>query len=232
MKIITVVGIRKSGKTGTVEALLRELKARGLKAGSCKTVFCPTFSMDKAGSNTARHRAAGAALVTARARNETALIWPKALPLSKLLEAYRGMDWVLLEGDYEAPVPRLVAAHHRADAVQRMNDRTLAFTGRVSCTDEELPLPRFNALTDAAALIDFLDARVPDIEPDAALDEKLPPVAGVSDDGFCQCGCHHSEHRMAAEAADGGRVAVIVDGRPVSLTEEMRKTVLSWTEKR
>lgn len=71
MRIITVVGIRKSGKTSTVTALVEEIRRRGRTVGTCKSVFCPTFSIDKPQSNTARHLRAGAALVCARkARND------------------------------------------------------------------------------------------------------------------------------------------------------------------
>ena len=67
MRIITVVGVRGSGKTTVTEALLKELSLRGVRAGTVKTIFCPTFHMDRPGSNTSRHIRAGAALVTARA---------------------------------------------------------------------------------------------------------------------------------------------------------------------
>ena len=226
MKIITVVGIRQSGKTSTVEALIAAIHRRGQRVGTCKTVFCPTFSIDKPGSNTARHLRAGAQLVAARARHETALIRPESTPLSEVLRAFAGMDYVLLEGDYLAPVPRLVAAHGEADALPRTNALTLGYVGRVSAkTEIALPLPRFNALTDADALLDFLDAHVEDMQPSPALDEALPPVPGVTDDGFCQCGCHHAQKQQEREA-----VQVLIGGRPLSLTPQQRATLLAWAQ--
>ncbi|HIU16072.1 MAG TPA: molybdopterin-guanine dinucleotide biosynthesis protein MobB [Candidatus Ventricola intestinavium] len=222
MKIITVVGIRKSGKTGTVTALIEAIRRRGKRVGTCKTVFCPTFSIDTPTSNTARHMRAGAQLVCARARHETALIRPQAMALSEVLRAYAGFDYVLLEGDYLSPVPRLVAAHTDADALPRLNEQTLAFVGRISTrTDIALPLPRFNALEEADALLDFIDRHVPDMQPSPALDTPLPPVPGVTDDGFCQCGCHHHQQKQ-------GDVQVTVGGRALSLTEEQRAQVLAW----
>lgn len=225
MKLLTIVGIRKSGKTSTVTALIEEIRRRGKTVGTCKTVFCPTFSMDQPKSNTARHTRAGANLVCARARHETALLYPEALPLSRLLESYAGFDYVLLEGDYLSPVPRLVAAHTPEDALPRMNDLTLAFVGRISTTGAELPLPCFNALTDSAALLDFIDAHVPDVTPGPALDEPLPPVAGVTDDGFCQCGCHH--HLKKQESAS---VQVTIDGETFPLTKEQQAQIRAWKE--
>lgn len=224
MKIITIVGIRKSGKTSTVTALVEAIRRRGKRVGTCKTVFCPTFSMDKSTSNTARHRRAGSELVCARARFETTFLYPEALPLSKILEQYKGCDYVLLEGDYYAPVPRIVCAHLAEDALLRMNSRTLAFSGRISQKDEiELPLPRFNALDNVDALLDYIDEKIPDIYPCSLLDEQLPPVAGVTDDGFCQCGCHHHEKKQEKDA-----VQVLVEGKELSLTKEQREMIMRW----
>lgn len=226
MKIITIVGIRKSGKTSTVTALIEAIRRRGKKVGTCKTVFCPTFSMDKSTSNTARHRRAGSELVCARAKFETTFLYPEALPLSKVLEAYKDCDYVLLEGDYFAPVPRIVCAHLEEDAILRMNSRTLAFSGRISEKPEiELPLPRFNALENADALLDYIDAKIPDIMPCSLLDQPLPPVSGVTDDGFCQCGCHHHEKKQEKEA-----LQVLFEGKEVKLTAEQRAMVLSWAQ--
>ena len=224
MKIITIVGIRKSGKTSTVTALVEAIRRRGKRVGTCKTVFCSTFSMDKSTSNTAKHRRAGSELVCARARFETTFLYPEALPLSKILEQYKGCDYVLLEGDYYAPVPRIVCAHLAEDALLRMNSRTLAFSGRISQKDDiELPLPRFNALDNADALLDYIDEKIPDIYPCSLLDEQLPPVAGVTDDGFCQCGCHHHEKKQEQDA-----VQVLIEGKALSLTKEQRDMILKW----
>ena len=63
MKVITLVGVRKSGKTTTVTGLIREMKKRGYRVGTVKSVFCPEFSMDTKDSNTWKHREAGADLV-------------------------------------------------------------------------------------------------------------------------------------------------------------------------
>ena len=65
MKILCVVGIRASGKTTIVEELTKELRRRGKRVGTVKTVFCPSFSIDNPTSNTARHARAGAEIVTA-----------------------------------------------------------------------------------------------------------------------------------------------------------------------
>lgn len=228
MKIVTVVGIRKSGKTSTVTALIEAIRRRGKKVGTCKTVFCPTFSIDKPTSNTMRHRRAGSELVCSRAKGETAFLYPEALPLSRVLKAYEGCDYVLLEGDYFAPVPRIVCAHNDADALPRTNSRTFAYSGRISEKPEiELALPRYNPLTEegADALLDLIDAKIPDIMPCTMLDEPLPPVSGVTGDDFCQCGCHHHQKQQEDE-----RVQVTIDGEALRLTNEQRELLLSWAK--
>ena len=108
----------------------------------------------------------------------------------------------------------------------RMNSRTLAFSGRISQKPEiELPLPRFNALDNADALLDYIDAKIPDIMPCALLDEPLAPVPGVTDDGFCQCGCHHHEKKQEKET-----LQLLFEGKEVKLTAEQRALVLSWVQ--
>jgi len=86
-------------------------------------------------------------------------------------------------------------------------------------------LPRFNALTNAEALLDYIDAKIPDIMPCALLDQPLPPVAGVTDDGFCQCGCHHHQKKQEKEA-----VQVLIEGKEIQLTAEQCAIVLSWAQ--
>ena len=226
MKIITIVGIRKSGKTTTVTELVSAMRRRGLRVGTCKTVFCPTFSIDKPTSNTARHRRAGAELVCARAKGETTFLYPEQLPLSVVAQRYTDCDYLLLEGDYYAPVPRVVTAHFAQDALERQNDLTIAFAGRVGAKPEEaLPLPRFNVLEDADALIDYLNEHVPDVEDLSVLDNSLPVQKGVSDDGFCQCGCHVHTKKQAAEG-----VEVVVNGKAVKLSDEQRAMVMRWAQ--
>ena len=221
MKIVTIVGIRGAGKTTLVEALLAELQGRGLKAGTVKTVFCPTFHMDKPGSNTDRHTKAGSELVTVKAEQETILLYPRKLSASEVLSHYTGFDVVICEGDYDLPVPRIVAAHGEADARERVNDRTLALSGLIANDLQALDgLPVLHPGRDIAALANLI-LSMPDVTDLSALDAAINgPDAALSRD-FCAHGCKGHARKPAG-------VHVVVDGKPLVLTPEQEMMVRGW----
>lgn len=156
MKICTIVGVRGSGKTTTVAALVRELKSRGHRVGTVKTTFCPGFSLDTPGSNSDRHRKAGADLVCIRGDQETDLILP---PLSDA-SAYASfpVDFLLLEGDYELCVPRIICAYSEKEIEERMTEDVIAISGRIADSLHGYQgLPAFSVLDHTAALADYLE---------------------------------------------------------------------------
>ena len=63
--IVTVAGLKKSGKTRVVEALIAGLSARGHSVGSVKTMEHAALSLDPEGTDTRRHADAGARVVVA-----------------------------------------------------------------------------------------------------------------------------------------------------------------------
>ena len=220
MKIVTLIGVRGSGKTTTVTQLIKAIRARGETVGTCKSIGCPAFSIDQKGTNTRRHMLAGASLVCARGKRETSFIHPERLPVSRILRHFEGMDWVLLEGDAQSPLPRLVAAREEADALERTNEHTLAYVGRIAYTDTHaLPHPVFDPLTPAEDLLRYLDTRLPDTAVTEALDQPLDDGLTQRNALFCAAGCTH--HGKQA-------VTVTIGGEEVRLTEEQKKEILSW----
>ena len=63
--IVTVAGLKKSGKTRVAEALIAGLSARGYRVGSVKTMEHAALSLDPEGTDTRRHADAGAGVVVA-----------------------------------------------------------------------------------------------------------------------------------------------------------------------
>ncbi|MEG0854006.1 MAG: molybdopterin-guanine dinucleotide biosynthesis protein B [Angelakisella sp.] len=180
MCILTVVGVSNSGKTTVVEGLVTELTARGYTVGTVKSISCGSrchllqngvchcsgggnhhaFTIDTAGKNSARHRAAGSQQVTTWAENETAVLYPRELTYRELVALY-DFDYLILEGDYYSPAPRIVTAKAASDATERITDLTFAVSGRISNDTATLSdLPVINPLDNIDALADLVEAKV------------------------------------------------------------------------
>ncbi len=74
MRIVSVVGTKRSGKTTLVERLLPELRRRGLRVGTLKLIHHEGFTVHPEGRDTTRHWEAGADFSIALAPGETALV--------------------------------------------------------------------------------------------------------------------------------------------------------------
>ncbi|MDD3350652.1 MAG: molybdopterin-guanine dinucleotide biosynthesis protein MobB, partial [Eubacteriales bacterium] len=77
MKVFSIFGISKTGKTASVEAVISELCKRGYSVGSVKDIHFEEFSADHPGTDTFRHKSAGAQMVTARGLHETDVFYPQ-----------------------------------------------------------------------------------------------------------------------------------------------------------
>ena len=85
MKVFSVVGITQSGKTTTIENIIKELRGRGYSVGSVKEIHFEEFAIDTEGTNTFRHKEAGSQLVTARGNYETDMLFQEKLHIDRLL---------------------------------------------------------------------------------------------------------------------------------------------------
>jgi molybdopterin-guanine dinucleotide biosynthesis protein MobB len=74
LRIVSVVGTKKSGKTTVVERLVPELRRRGLRVGTLKLIHHEAFTIHAEGRDTARHWEAGADFSLAIAPGETTLV--------------------------------------------------------------------------------------------------------------------------------------------------------------
>lgn len=74
MIFVTVLGLKKSGKTTSCEALIREFKSRGMKVGAVKSMHHARMTIDTKGKDTWRHRMAGADFVAALSKGELGYI--------------------------------------------------------------------------------------------------------------------------------------------------------------
>lgn len=109
---VSIVGLKKSGKTTVAEALIGELVRRGLKVASIKSMMHGAFTLEPEGTDTRRHLAAGAAAVLAFSAEEDAVFARRSLSgpgerLKRWLPP--GIDWVVCEGRIpDLPADRLI----------------------------------------------------------------------------------------------------------------------------
>lgn len=175
MKVFTVLGLSKSGKTTTIERLIGELTSRGYTVGTVKDIHFETFTMDTEGKNTWRHRQAGANTVTARGLYETDVLYKGRMPIYDILSHYKE-DYVILEGVRDAVVPELVVCAE--DAQPDISPLSIAVTGRFANTHKgsHEGLPVINSLTETAALADLIEKKVPELMYD--MDEECCGICG------------------------------------------------------
>jgi len=160
MKVFSVFGVTDSGKTTTVENIIKELKARGYSVGSVKDIHYEKFTMESEGTDTSRHREAGADLVTARGIYETNILYKGKLPLDEILKHYT-QDYVILEGVCDADVPKIICAHNTEEIRERMDRRIFAVSGVIANTIEEFEgLPVINSVKNTKALVDLIESKV------------------------------------------------------------------------
>ncbi len=210
MKIFSVVGIRGSGKTTTITKLIEELKRRDYRVGTIKTIFCPTFSIDDGKSNTSRHLKAGANFVCAKSRSEVSFIYPYGLDQNEIMLRLKeeALDYLILEGDYEADVPRIVCAHKEQEVVERLNEKTFVIAGRIS--DKETTVGGIQAISAVNNLTVLADKVI-----ECVLETEVPihmldtPLAAS---GFCQCGCHKTCNSLEAHIHPSGRKHIFLTG--------------------
>ena len=166
MKVFSVVGITQSGKTTTIENIIKELRRRKYSVGSVKEIHFEDFAIDTEGTNTYRHKEAGSQLVTARGNYETDILFQEKLPVNKLLEFY-DQDFVILEGITDIKVPKIISAHNEKEVLERLDDSVFAISGRISNTIDELNgIPVINSIDDVERLVDLIEEKVYDKLPD------------------------------------------------------------------
>lgn len=116
MRVWGVVGWKNSGKTGLVERLVAEFTARGIVVSTIKHAH-HGFDVDQPGTDSYRHRAAGAREVMLSSGRRWALMHElqgaDEPDLAALLARMGPVDLILVEGFKRAPHPKVEA--HREE---------------------------------------------------------------------------------------------------------------------
>lgn len=191
MKVFSINGYTKSGKTTTVENVIKELKVRGYSVGSVKEIHYEEFEIDVEGTNTSRHRCAGSELVTARGMFETDILFQKKISMEKLLSFYNH-DYVVLEGVNDINAPKIITAHNTKEIDEKIDYRTMAVSGVIANQMNEYNgLPVINCIKDTKGLVDYIEKKVPKLLPDF--------------DPECCGACGQNCHEMLRDIISGKR---------------------------
>ena len=171
MKVFSIFGYSNSGKTTTVECLIAELCARGYSVASVKDIHFEQFTIDTAGSDTNRHRRAGAGLVTALGLSETDILFQERMPIDFVLGIYREyghFDYVVLEGTGGFTGPGIVTASSLAELEKKWDENRIAVFAIAGKIASEITshrgVPSFDARMRAKDLVNLIETAVPEWE--------------------------------------------------------------------
>jgi molybdopterin-guanine dinucleotide biosynthesis protein B len=169
MIIVSLIGLKKSGKTTCVEALVREFKARGKKVGTVKSMVHSKFTIDTEGKDTWRHQEAGADFVISLSKDEIAYI-EKRPGRSRLDEFLRFIsedtDILICEGleDTDQRIIRILVAKSsdflaETFQVRGAQENVVALTGIIANEtkkNENYPIFDCTMPDDTRALADLI----------------------------------------------------------------------------
>ncbi len=157
MRIYGVTGWKNAGKTGLMERLVAEISARGFSVSTVKHTH-HAVDLEQKGTDTHRHRQAGAAEVMLASETRWALMREhrddQEPDLEALVARMAPVDLILVEGFKRSSHPKVEAYRAEADnpliALENPTVQAVA-------TDTQLTidLPQFD-LDDTAAVADFI----------------------------------------------------------------------------
>jgi formylmethanofuran dehydrogenase subunit E len=156
-KVLLIVGYKKVGKTTLIERLIPELTGRGYHVGTVKhhhSVF--PVAVDARGTDTWRHRQAGAKAAALITPTDVALFYDAdgAPSLEEIIANFRQTDIVLVEGFHlEAHAKIAVVGNSREDWRPRAEGNLLATVGPPTFRS---PVPSFEP-ENVAPLADHIE---------------------------------------------------------------------------
>ncbi|GAB5437930.1 molybdopterin-guanine dinucleotide biosynthesis protein B [Falsiruegeria mediterranea] len=161
MKIYGVTGWKNSGKTGLMERLVSEFTARGLSVSTIKHSH-HSADVDHPGTDSHRHRQAGAQEVVLASRNRVAIMQElrgaSEPPLAELLGRLHPVDLVLIEG-YKREAHPKIETFRKASGNELIAPNDPKIRAVASDTALDLERPVFD-LDDTAAIADFIAQEV------------------------------------------------------------------------
>jgi len=159
--ILGIAGWKNSGKTTLTERLIAELTRRGLKIASVKHAH-HSFDLDHPGTDSARHRAAGAREVAIVSDTRVAHIRELAgadePSLPEIVARFAPCDLVIAEGYKTSAVAKIEVRRLEARSREPLagkDPHVIAIAADHAVVEEALPV---FGLDDVAAIADFVVA--------------------------------------------------------------------------
>lgn len=160
-RVFGIAGWKNSGKTTLTERLVAEFTRRGFAVSTVKHAH-HAFDIDKEGTDSFRHRAAGAREVAIVSEGRWALMHElrgeREPPLDRILERLAACDLVLIEGYKREPHPKIEARRRDAKDTAPLSVADPAIVAVAS--DAPQPgetLPVFD-IDDIRSIADFIAA--------------------------------------------------------------------------
>lgn len=170
MILVAVIGSKKSGKTTTIEALVKSLTKRGQRVATIKHVSESDFTLDTKGKDTWRHAQAGAQTVVIVSPKELGIM--KKVDTSKLSlqdvvkNCRNNLNIVIFEGfrsllEHEPTVHKIVAIKTFEEALESSKrfKSIIAFSGPAALSAKKLGIPVVDVLEEPDKLAEIVLSR-------------------------------------------------------------------------
>ncbi|NYB74407.1 molybdopterin-guanine dinucleotide biosynthesis protein B [Sedimentibacter hydroxybenzoicus DSM 7310] len=227
MKVFSVIGITDSGKTTTIEHIIKELKKRNYSVGTVKHIHFHGFKMDVEGTNTDRHKKAGSSLVTARGEYETDILFQEKLSINEILNFYNH-DFVILEGARDTCAPKIVTAHDEEAIEERLDETSFAVSGRIADTINEYKgLPAISAVKDIEKLVNLIEEKVFDRLPD--MKDECCKKCGYTCKELCSLILKGKAERGDC-ILDEQKVVLKINGKAIKMVPFVQKVLFNSVE--
>jgi molybdopterin-guanine dinucleotide biosynthesis protein B len=165
MRVFSVAGYHRTGKTTVAVELIKELKKRGFKVVSIKDIHAEDFSMEDKDSNSWKHWEASRDTVIARGLYETYQIWHRQLSLNEML-AHLEADYVVVEGMRSAPLPRIICAKNQTQLDELVDGTVFAISGIYANDHNNYKhLPVLKSVEEVTQLADLVEKIVFEVLP-------------------------------------------------------------------
>lgn len=159
-KVLLIVGYKKVGKTSLIEKLIPELLNRGYRVGTVKHHHSDfPVTVDGAGTDTWRHRQAGAASVALATPTDITTFRDaeSSISLGHIVPTLGALDIVLVEGFHEEPYAKIEVLTDPLNEPLCKTDRHLL--ALVAPRGTKSMLPTFGP-SDIVALADLIEDRI------------------------------------------------------------------------